>query len=84
LELGDACEYFCIDGIGFGEFSESFGEVSCLSWIDDYDGEAVGGECCDEFFFEFSSGFEDDLLGIDFLEAFDELLDSFGGVWYSE
>jgi len=68
---------FC--GTCFGEFSEFFGEVSCLSWIDNDD-----GECGDKFSFEFSGGFENDLLGLDFLEAFDERLDSFGGIGYNE
>ena len=70
--------------IGFGEFSESFCEVSCLSWIDNDDGEAIASECCNEFSFEFSCGFEYDLLGFDFFESFDERLDSFCGIGYSE
>ena len=32
--------------------------------------ESVGGECCNDFSVEFSCGFEYDLLGFDFLEAF--------------
>ena len=64
----------------FCKFSESFGKVSCLSRIDGNSRHSVCDKVCEEFSFESSSGFEDDLFRFDFLEVFHEFLDSFFGI----
>jgi len=77
LQLCERCEHSCIDGIGLGEFTETFGEITGLPRIDANNFKSCGGESDEEFAFETSGGFEDDLLGFDLLEKFDEFLNSF-------
>jgi hypothetical protein len=84
LELCEPCEHTGINGIGLGELSESFCEVASLPGVDANDIESVGGEVAQEFSFESSGGFEDDLFRHDFLEAFDEFFDSLEGMGNGE
>lgn len=59
-DLGEMGEEFGIEGIGLGELSEGFGEVSGLAGIDDGDGESGVDEVTDEGAFVSAGSFDDD------------------------
>jgi len=69
-----------IDGVGFGELSGAFGEVTDLSGVDDNGGQSGSEQGADGGLLIRARGFEDDPLGSEGLNPSEELLDAQGGV----